>query len=86
MAVKSEDTTGQYLKAKCRRTGKLVQVRHFCNIKRDVYFLKRVLRELSICIETSRDKRKNLFTAQLIDVIKPNVNDSATMRAKMVKN
>lgn len=52
--VEKDGPSGRYLNAKCKATGKPVQIKHIQNMYRDVYFSKRVLRELTICIETSR--------------------------------
>lgn len=81
-SIGREATCGQYLTARSKKTGKHVKIKHIPNVYRDIYFCKRVLRELTFCIELSRDKGKNPFTPQLIDVIMPCVNDSESIKSR----
>lgn len=52
------------------------------DLARDKYFSRRLLREISINVEASRNKRQNPFCAHTRDIIMPKVNDRDTVLAK----
>ena len=70
-----EGSFGKVYKARCRKSGETVAIKHIPDIFRHNYHAKSVLRELSLLMQLSSNPADNIFCTQLLDVIVPGLTD-----------
>ena len=69
-----EGSFGQVYRAQCLRTNKIVAIKHVTGIFKHNYAAKKMLRELYLLIELSKDTDSNMFCTQLLDIVVPGMH------------